>query len=490
MTKAGVQQDLVNQKGKGDQTREATTSLRDLEFLPDPDAIEQRPLGGVTRGVLLLLSAMLVTAMLWSWLSTIDEIVTASGRLISSVPNILVQPLETSIVQSIDVKAGQIVRKDQQLASLDPTFTGADRAMLKGSLDKLDARIRRLDREIASGVTTGPEGQTATLNQTAPAPVANTGSIAQVGVGSDDQLQAQLREARESNFKARMRSLEESTAKLEASQRTNLNDQKMLAERLKSLQEVEQMQERLISQNFGARRQLLEARERRQEVERELQLVNNREFEIRKEISVAKAERAAFQNEWRQRVFEELSQLRREREGLAEQLAKADKRGSLVVLRSPSDAVVLEIPKRSVGSIVRDAEPMFTLVPVNTPLEAELQIASPDVGFIKTGDAVRIKLDAFPFQKYGTLRGTIAHVSEDAFVRDPPAGSSARQASSNYYIARVLLDSTKLERHADEVILRPGSTLQGEVRIGERSVLSYFVYPLIGTLDRSLRERR
>jgi HlyD family secretion protein len=109
---------------------------------------------------------------------------------------------------------------------------------------------------------------------------------------------------------------------------------------------------------------------------------------------------------------------------------------------------------------------------------------------VKVGDKVRIKLDSFPFQKFGTLQGVITVVSEDAFARDPAAIQSTRQLSGNYYLARVKLESTRLERQSEDVALRPGFTLAGEIKIGERSVMSYFVYPLIGTLDASLRERR
>jgi HlyD family secretion protein len=173
-------------------------------------------------------------------------------------------------------------------------------------------------------------------------------------------------------------------------------------------------------------------------------------------------------------------------------LQKAEKRNTLVVLRAPRDAVVLEIPKKSVGSVAQAGEPMFTLVPTDVPLEVELQVASPDVGFVKPGDPVKIKLDAFPFQKYGTLKGKVQVVSEDAFTRDPYA-SAAKSLAGNYYLARVRLESTELERKSprnEDVSLRPGFTLSGEIVIGRRSVMSYFLYPLIGTLDESLRERR
>jgi len=249
------------------------------------------------------------------------------------------------------------------------------------------------------------------------------------------------------------------------------------------------MQEQLVAQNFGAKRQLLEARERRQEIERELVLARNREQEILREIASQRSEQGAFRNEWRQRLLEELVEVEKERNNLDKQLEKADMRKSLVSLLSPADGVVLEIPQRSIGSVVPQAEVMFTLVPLDTPLEAELKVAARDVGFVKAGDQVKIKLDAFPFQKYGTLQGSVSTVSEDAFTKDPDGLQALRNVGS-YYTARVRLESIRLERRSDEVLIRPGSSLTGEIRVGQRTVMSYFIYPLVGTLDESLRERR
>ncbi|NDD14228.1 MAG: HlyD family efflux transporter periplasmic adaptor subunit [Betaproteobacteria bacterium] len=140
------------------------------------------------------------------------------------------------------------------------------------------------------------------------------------------------------------------------------------------------------------------------------------------------------------------------------------------------------------GSVVPAAEVMFTLVPLDSPLQAELRIAARDVGFVKPGDPVKVKLDAFPFQKFGTLKGEITTVSEDAFTKD--RGDLQSPNMGSYYLARVKLASLTLERRTDEVLIRPGSSLSGEIRIGQRTVMSYFIYPLVGTLDQSLRERR
>lgn len=459
-------------KEGAEQARKDTQTLSDLEFLPDPDAIERRPLGGLTRALLLLLSGMLAAGVLWASLSEIDEIVTAPGKLVSAVPNLTVQPLETAIIRRIHVKAGQTVKKGDPLASLDPTFAVADQAQLKGLIERYDARASRIRTELRSltaGQLISPEAF--------PESSSGTG------------LQQELRVARAANYQSRIVAMDENLARLEVSLKSNRQNVQLLSERLKSVAEVESMQEQLVAQNFGAKRQLLEARERRQEIERELALSRNREQEIQREIASQRSEQQAFRNEWRQRLLEDLTEVEKERNNLATQLDKADMRRNLVSLLSPADAVVLEIPQRSVGSVVPPAEVMFTLVPLDTPLEAELRIAARDVGFVKVGDRVKIKLDAFPFQKFGTLKGSILTVSEDAFTKDPD-GTQALRNIGSYYVARVKLESIRLEKRSDEVLIRPGSSLLGEILIGQRTVMSYFIYPLVGTLDESLRERR
>ena len=459
---------MKNDTKKQKSSPEITASQ--LEFLPDPDAIEQRPLAGVTRWVLYGLISMLAAFLLWATLSDTDEIVTARGRLVTSSPNVVVQPMETSVIQSIDVRVGQVVKKGQRMAALDPTYAAADESQLRGGLSNLDARTRRLEGELSQ-------------------PSVNQGVNNQVSRSrvDDVRLQDQLKKTRSDNYRVRLLSLDENLARLEASLKTNQQDQQMQESRVKSLSELESMQERLTSKNFGARKQLLEAQDRKLEVERDLQLTRNKEVEITREIAAAKADRMAFQKDWQQRSMEELAEVRRDRNSAVDQLKKAERRRSLISVVSPVDAVVLEIAKLSTGSVVREAETLFTLVPIDVPLEVEVKIEAADVGFVKSGDKVRIKLDAYPFQKYGALAGHVQVVSLDAFTRDAGQG---RAAGSNYYLARIRLDSTKLENVGSDFHLLPGLSATGEIKVGQRSIISYFLYPMMSTLDESLREPR
>jgi hemolysin D len=372
------------------------------------------------------------------------------------------------IVQAIDVKVGQVVKKGQRLAALDATFASADESQLKGRHASLAAQVSRLEAELAGRQ-----------------PVAG-----EHGAGSDGRLQAEIRSEKEANFRARIRKFDETLAKLSASLTTNQRDQLVLAARVKSLHEIEAMQERLVAQNFGAKMKVLEAREKRLEVERDLDLAHNREAEIRREIAGEHADREAFRKDWRQKAMEELANVRRERDSIADQLQKAEKRKNLIIMVAPVDAVVLDVAKRSIGSVVREAEPLITLVPLDAPLEVEVQIDAADVGFVKTGDAVRVKIDAYPFQKHGTLPGRVFVVSEDAFARDPAQMRAAGQTSDAYYLGRIRLESTKLAKTGDKFRLLPGLTLSAEIIVGRRSVISYFLYPLIRALDESIREPR
>ncbi|UGQ46592.1 HlyD family type I secretion periplasmic adaptor subunit [Massilia endophytica] len=432
----------------------------ELDFLPDADAIERSPLPRSVRITLHLLVAAMAIFILWASLSKVDTVVTARGRLVNPLPNIVVQPLDNSIVEKINVRVGQVVKKGELLATLDPTFTRADDAQLRTRLASLETQIASLNMEL------------------------NGGSGGAAG-GADARLQAQLQAERQANYKAQQVRLEENIARLKASIETNLRDQQVLTQRLASLSQIEAMQEKLVAENFGAKMQLLEARDRRLEVERSLIMGRSRDAELAKELGAAQAELSAFGKGWRQKSLETLLEATRERDSIREQLAKADKRNQLVQLSAPADAVVLDIGKLSEGSVARAAEPMFTLVPLGAQLEAEVEIDSLDVGYIKTGDHAYLKFDAFPFQKHGALDGRVRTISSDAFRREqvqPGQGTDA------YYTSRIAFGKATLRKMAPGARLLPGMTVSAEIVVGQRSVMSYLLWPLTKAMDESIRE--
>jgi hemolysin D len=107
------------------------------------------------------------------------------------------------------------------------------------------------------------------------------------------------------------------------------------------------------------------------------------------------------------------------------------------------------------------------------------------VGHVKAGDKVHIKLDAFPFQKHGTLEAKVRTLSEDAFKRET---TSADAGTDAYYVSRIDLGSAKLKNMDPHARLLPGMTLTAEIVVGKRTVLSYLLWPLTKGLDEAIRE--
>jgi len=179
--------------------------------------------------------------------------------------------------------------------------------------------------------------------------------------------------------------------------------------------------------------------------------------------------------------------LRSQRDTAGEELKKMELRRNMVVLTAPADAVVLDLAQRSVGSVVKEAEPIVTLVPLNVPLEAEVSVNSRDIGRIETDTKARIKFDAYPFQKYGTASGTVRTISRDTFT-PTQQDAAATQSNQPFFKARVLLADKSLGTDKDPVRLLPGMAVSAEIMVGQRTVISYFLYPLLKGLDTAIRE--
>ena len=432
-----------------------------MAFLPDADEIERSPLPWVAKTTLHVMLALLVSFLLWATFSQVDQMVVAKGRLVTPLPNIVVQPLETSIIQRLDVRIGQVVKKDERLATLDPTFTGADEAELRIRLSSLNTQVQRLKAELAGTPNSGQNE-------------ANTDSL----------LQSQLSTERQANYKAQLTKMEETIARLRATLETNRRDQQSLVARVAPLREIESMQKNLLVKQLGAKIMFLDAQQKRMEVERDMQLTKNREQEFKRELAASESEKEAFEKGWRQKTMEDLLSTLRERDSTNEQLQKAEKRHKLVTLLSPVNAVVLNIAKLSQGSVVTAAETLFTLVPLAESLEAEVQIDSLDVGYVRVGDVAHLKLDAYPFQRHGNLVAKVRTLSEDAFRRDASLGTGL----DAYYLSRIDFGDSRLAKMSSGARLLPGMTVTAEIVVGKRSVISYLLWPLTKALEESIRE--
>jgi hemolysin D len=434
------------------------------EFQTDAIELEERLPPRFARSTLYGVALFLVLAVIWASVSMIDEIVVAPGRLVTTEPLLVVQPLETSVIRSIEVVPNQIVMAGQVLATLDPTFSGADVDQLQSRIEDFDAQIARIDAELSGKTYTAPEGS------------------------SDTQvLQARLYDQRKAFYDAKLRDFDTQVAHGEATLETSKTEQAVLEKRLSGLQEIDTMRQTLFDKGSGTRLAFLEGRDLSLDLETTIERIRGSQVEAREALTQVEAERQSFIEDFRRVAVESLVDLRNSRQGAAEELKKANLRKSMAVLVAPADSAVLDIAQRSIGSVVREAETMFTLVPLNVPLEAEVVVQGRDIANLAQDDAARIKFDAYPFQKFGTASGTVRTISKDAFTPEAPA-NGATSAPTPFYKVRVSLGDVDLRAMPKDVHLIPGMTIQAEIKAGQRTVMSYFLYPLLRGLDESLHE--
>lgn len=433
------------------------------EFQSDAIELEERKPPLLARLTLYAVVLLIGVGVYWASVSNIDEIVVAPGKLTTTRPLLVMQPLETSVVRAINVKPGDVVRAGDTLATLDPTFSTADVDQLRARIAGLDAQVGRLEAELAGEIYTAPPDAT-----------------------PDQRTQADLAAQRAAFHAAKLSDFDAQIAHAQAMVEADRGQADVLGRRIAGLKEIDTMNASLAQSGSGSRLAFLQARDLSLDTETTLSRVLGDLSQSQQTVEQTRAARETFVADYRRTSMESLVDLKDKRTSAAEELKKAELRKAMAVLVAPADAAVLDVAQRSIGSVVQAAEPLFTLVPLNVPLEAEVSVAARDIGHLAVGDPARIKFDAFPFQKHGTLEGKVLSISQDSFA--PPADAASGGQLPAFYKVRLGLGPMQLRALPDNFRLLPGLTIEAEINAGRRSVISYFLYPLIRGLDESLHE--
>jgi len=421
-------------------------------------AAQKLPWFGKT-GILLAL-LIIITAVLWATFSEVDIIVAANGKFISSSQNIVMKPLERTVIKKVNARVGEVVKKGQVLITFDPTFNQAEEERLYEQLNSLTAQFRRLKAEFM-GKKVCPESKIPT---------------------EDERWQTAIFKKRRRFYQEKLKYYSQNIKRIEASINTTNESYKKQKHRLKTLTKIEQMMNELHRKNAISLKQFLETQISRLQMESEVDKLKNRILELVHERLSGTANKNSFIAEWDKTISEEMVKIEREVTGIRKQLDKAIKLSSFVCIYAPCDAVVHEIAAFSEGSGVREAEPLITLVPINIKIEAEINILPQDIGKVKVGDSGRIKLNAFPFQKYGTLDGKLSLISENTFQEQGMMGQK-----KSVYHGRMII-SGKLDNVPDNFRMIPGMEIKAEIKVGKRRIIEYIIHPLIKALDESIRE--
>ncbi len=442
-----------------------------LEYQSPSSAIINMPMPRIARSMTLTITSMIVVLFIVVGVIKVDRVVTATGVVVARSPTMVVQPLETAIVRSIDVHVGDVVHAGQILARLDPTFAAADVSATAAQVGGLQAQVLRMQAEM--------ENRPFTYS----------------GLDPNMAFQAAIYAQRQSEFNYKIENYKQKFDSLASTIARDRSDESGYRDRLAYAKSLEQMRLELEKLNVGSRLNTLSAQDSRAEMQRNMDNARQQAEGAQRDLAALVAERNEYIDNWHNEGAEKLSDALAKLSDARETLNKNQLRRQLVELRAETDGTILTIGKVSVGSVLTAGQQFITLVPTDAPLEVEANIAGNDDGHVHVGDPVDIKFDTFPYSQYGLAHGVVRIVSPDSFSaqdeqRNPTGAVPVPQSASGglWYRSRITLDQINLHNTPADFHLIPGMPIQADIRVGQQTVLRYLMGKTIPLVSEGMRE--
>lgn len=453
------------------------------EFLAAGIEILETPASPAARIFAALIMVFATGALAWSWLGRIDTYAIVQGKLIPIGKVQVVEPLITGTVKALHARLGAHVEAGEVLVELDPSEYAAERQKLMGNLEAAQVSEARL-KALVGAVTRG----TASADADFVAPAGAPTSLA-------DLQRQQMRQSLAA-YQAEQASLEAAIAQkrveIERGNRTLVERRKLVSLAGDRLNIYEQLERRQI----GIKTSTIEARQGEQDqlmaaVDGEGQVA-----ELEATIQTLIAQKRERREAYLDKVNTELIEVDRTIGEITQDLAKADLFERSSVLKSPVAGRVQQLEVNTLGEVVQTGQKLMVIVPDGTKLEIEAMLLNRDKGFVHEGQEARIKLEAFPFTRYGTLDGKVLTVSNDAILAgQPQLASGARQETARdaagplVFPVQIALDERSIRVEGQNVTLTPGMSVTAEVKTGDRRVLEFLLDPLMEMTDEAFHER-
>jgi HlyD family secretion protein len=441
--------------------------------------IETEPFPLAIRLSFAVCALLLVSAVVWATVFSLDRIVVSDGYIVTPAPNIELQPMDAGLIRRIRVEPGQMVKAGDVLMELDPTLASADLAGLQLKLDAREQDIAQLQQEVE--LIEHPEAQ----------------------YPASSSRPTTLRfETRLAAYMSRRGEKTSDVARMETEISYLRRSLAVAREELGIVGEVVAMRQTLMAKESGSKLNYLLARQSYVGIEGRLRDMEGQIESRVRQIAGIQEQILSLKTAWLKDATEQIETLQRDANDLREQLRKAKLRADVVALKAPEDGIVLDVVKQSIGSVARAGDTLVVIVPTDQPLEVDCDISNQDIGVVRVGDPVKIKIDAFPYQKYGLVAGKVQALSEGLLSRvmsaagdTDDAGTAAGRKPGGagtggrlYYRAKVSIEEIKLRGVPADYRLLPGMKVSAEIKVGERSVLSYVIYPMMKAFGTAMRE--
>jgi len=445
-----------------------------LAFLPAALEIQAAPPAKWSRSLLWSIMALMVVLIAWASWAEIDIIATAQGKIVPSGQVKVIQPLETGVVKTIFVKEGQHVKAGEKLIALDNTSSQADVDRLSSEWQGHTNDLARLNAFILK------------LNEIIVRPqVKQSGNADSIHDAPSLPLNQQLLlDSSWQEYQSKVDSYSSEINKLNAEKKAIKINVVRLTKTLPLVTEQVQSLEALLNDSLVARNQYLELEKQRIEQEQTLNLEHANVEQINASIISAEQNLKAYHSEIKRNTLQEINQLSRQTQSIKQELNKAQRLTDLRILTSPVDGVVEELVIATIGGIVTPAQELLHIVPFNKDkgqqLEVEAGLLNKDIGFVHTGQIAEIKIDSFPFTKYGVIDGTVTDISADAIEHEQLGLLFPLKAS---------IKTDEINVDGKWVKLKPGMSVSVEIKTGTRQLMEFLLAPLMRGVSEGARER-
>lgn len=430
-------------------------------FSPGMLQLQKSPPSPFARKITWVICISLFVFIVWSFWAEFDISVSAPATAMPSDRTKVIQAFEISRVDFIYVKDGDHVVQGQKLISLNPTMAEADHE--KTRQDALDASLdmQRLQAQL--------DGR---MQLTMDKEVTDSAAL---------ETQNHLLRSRALEQQQKLALLAQEVFRKQAElNTTKANLTKVQASLPLLLQRLE-MREKLLIEGYVAELTVIDNRLEVSAQQHEALVLQEKLIEIQAALRAAELAQSQAKAEYLTRTSLEMTEARRRWQTGTQEFIKAAYRRSNQVLTSPIDGVVQQLAINTVGGVVNAAQGLMVVVPHDEGIDVLAQVPSRDIGFLRSGMPVVIKLDAFDFTKYGTLSGEVQWTGADA-VKDDKAGQ--------VFPVRIILHDTRLPVavNGDHPSLRIGMSVTADIAIGKRKAYEYFLGPLLKYKNESLRE--
>jgi hemolysin D len=435
----------------------------EAEFLPAALALQETPVSPAPRVAMWLLIAFAFIAVMWSVFGHVDVVATAQGKIVPNEMVKTIQPMETAVVKAIHVRDGQTVKAGDVLVDLDATATGADTIRLEN-----DFVVAKLQSARADAFLLAMDGEEPVLKDL---PDVDSNRVKE----ERRFLESQWRE-----YKAKLERVEADITGREAELRSNRELMGTLERTAPIMRNRSDVFKTLWEKEVVSEQQYREQEKTAIEQEGQLAAQTEKVRQLEATLSEATKQRASLIAETRRTILDGQHDADQKVTTNEQELIKARMRHKLMKLTTPVDGSVQQLAIHTVGGIVTPAQQLMVVVPNDDPLEIEAFLENKDIGFVNAGQEAEIKIETFQYTKYGTIHGTVKHVSCDA-IQDEKKGL--------IYSSRVKIGKSTIQVENKPVNLASGMAVTVEIKTGKRRVIEYFLTPLIQHSNESLRER-